>query len=89
MIDNFNYRISVRFHSHPAAYREGYHRENVSEVNAKHNRNVFRQFVGYNSFDNIRAHLAAIIKSAEHNTCYYFLRHKPAAMTENYGQVHK
>ena len=69
---NFNLRIGSCFHFHSAANRKSYHRENVSEINAKHNRNVFRQFVRYNSFYNIRTHIAVIVKSAEHNAFYFF-----------------
>ena len=61
---NFNLRIGSCFNSYPAANRKSDHRENVSEIDAKHHWNVFRQFIGNDPFYNISAHMAAVIKSA-------------------------
>ena len=50
MVFNFNLRIGSCFHFHSAAYRKSDHWENVSEIVAEHNRNVFRQFIGNDPF---------------------------------------
>ena len=72
MVFNFNFRIGSCFHFYSATYRKSDHWENVSEIDAEHNRNVFRQFIGNDPFYNISAHTAAVIKSAEHNALYFF-----------------
>ena len=69
---NFNLRIGSCFNSYPAANRKSDHRENVPEIYAEHNRNVFRQFIGNDPFYNISAHTAAVIKSADPNALYFF-----------------
>ena len=73
MCHNFNKRIVSSFYSHSAAYGEGDHRENVPEINAEQNGNFLRQLFGNNLSDDVGAHFAAVIKSAEHNTPDVFL----------------
>ena len=70
IFENFNLRISDCVNSYPTANRERNHRENVSEINAKQNRDVFGEFIGYDSFHGIIIHFATIVNSAEHNTFY-------------------
>ena len=64
---DFNDRIVKSLHSHPAAYWECDHRENVSEIRTIDDRDILRQLIGDDAFDNVGIHFAAVIKSAEHD----------------------
>ncbi len=64
---DFNDRIVKSFHSHPAAYGECDHRENVSEIHAVQNRDILWQLIGDHASYNIGIHFAAVIKPTEHN----------------------
>ena len=64
---DFNDRIVKSLYSHPAADRECDHWENVSEIRTIDDRDILRQLFVYDAFDNVCAHFAVVIKSAEHN----------------------
>ena len=67
----FYQRIVGCFHSCPAADWKSDHRENVSEIYAEYHRDILWQFICNDPFRNIRAHLTAIVKSAEHHAFYF------------------
>ena len=64
---DFNDRIVKSLHSHLAAYREGYQRENVPEIHTEQNGNILWQLIGDDTSDNVSAHFAAVIKSAKYD----------------------
>ena len=73
VMSDFYHRIFDCVDADPSADREGDHRENVPEINAEQNGNFLRQLFGNNLSDDVGAHFAAVIKSAEHNTPDVFL----------------